>query len=84
LIEAVGVVVPAHDEETLLPVIGFGRTSAIVAGVFLLGRLVTVTLVPEPKGISLEELTETRPGHADMTSAAKTRGATLPRSPVKP
>ena len=35
-------------------------------------------------GISLEELTETRPGHADMTSAAKNQGATLPRSPVKP
>ena len=35
--------------------------SAIVAGVALLGLLVTVTLLPEPKGISLEELTETRP-----------------------
>ena len=68
----------------LLPVIGFGRTSAIVAGVCLLGLLVTVTLLPEPTGISLEELTETRPGHADMTSAAKNQGATLPRSPVKP
>jgi hypothetical protein len=32
-----------------------------VAGVSLAGLLVTVTLRPEPKGISLEELTETRP-----------------------
>jgi hypothetical protein len=55
-----------------------------VAGVCLLGLLITVTLLPEPKGISLEELTETRPGHADMTSAAKNQGATLPRLPVKP
>jgi MFS transporter, PHS family, inorganic phosphate transporter len=42
----------------LLPVIGFARTSAIVAGVCVLGLLVTVTLLPEPKGLSLEELTE--------------------------
>jgi MFS transporter, PHS family, inorganic phosphate transporter len=42
----------------LLPAIGFTRTSAIVAGVSLLGLLVTVTLLPEPKGRSLEELTE--------------------------
>jgi MFS family permease len=43
----------------LLPAIGFTRTSAIVAGVSLLGLLVTVMLLPEPKGLSLEELTET-------------------------
>jgi hypothetical protein len=42
----------------LLPAIGFARTSAIVAGVCVLGLLVTVTLLPEPKGLSLEELTE--------------------------
>jgi len=42
----------------LLPVIGFARTSAIVAGVCVLGLLVTVTLLPEPKGLSLEEPTE--------------------------
>jgi hypothetical protein len=42
----------------LLPAIGFARTSAIVAGVCVLGLLVTVTLLPEPKGLSLDELTE--------------------------
>jgi MFS transporter, PHS family, inorganic phosphate transporter len=68
----------------LLPAIGFSRTSAIVAGVCLLGLLVTVTLLPEPTGISLEELTETRPGHPDMTLPAQSRGAALPGSSVKP
>jgi MFS family permease len=44
----------------LLPSIGLGRTSAIVAGVALLGLLVTLTMLPEPKGTSLEDFTETR------------------------
>ena len=60
------------------------RTSAIVAGVCLLGLLVTVTLLPEPKNISLEELTEPGPGHAPMTRAAPSRRAALPRSPAEP
>ena len=67
----------------LLPAIGFGRTSAIVAGVCLLGLLVTVTLLPEPKGISLEELTEPGSGHAPMTRAAPSRRAALPSSPAE-
>ncbi len=49
----------------LLPAIGFGRTSAIVAGVALAGLLVTVTLLPEPKGLSLEELTDPAWGSSD-------------------
>jgi MFS family permease len=68
----------------LLPAIGFGRTSAIVAGVCLLGLLVTVTLLPEPKGISLEELTEPGPGYAHMTQAAPSRRAALPGSSAEP
>jgi MFS family permease len=49
----------------LLPVIGFSQVSGLVAGVSILGLLVTVTLLPEPRGISLEELTETPfPGSA--------------------
>jgi len=51
----------------LLPVIGFARTSAIVAGVCVLGLLVTVTLLPEPKGRSLEELTQ--PGSGQPASS---------------
>ena len=49
----------------LLPAIGFGKTSAIVAGVAVLGLLATVTLLPEPKGISPEELTETSFGQRE-------------------
>jgi MFS family permease len=44
----------------LLPAIGFSRTSGLVAGVALVGLLVTITLLPEPKGLSLETLTEGR------------------------
>ena len=44
--------------------IGFRQVGAIVAVVSLLGLLVTVTLLPEPKGVSLEELTETGPHRA--------------------
>jgi MFS family permease len=65
----------------LIPAIGFGRTSAIVAGVCVLGLLVTVTLLPEPKGLSLEELTEPR---ADDSSAASSEQGQVPRSPAKP
>lgn len=42
----------------LLPQIGLGRTSAIVAACAVLGAIVTVALLPEPKGVSLEALTE--------------------------
>jgi hypothetical protein len=44
----------------LLPAIGFSKICALVADVSILGLLTTVTLLPEPKGASLEELTETR------------------------
>jgi MFS family permease len=63
----------------LLPAIGFGRTSALVAAVCLLGLLVTVTLLPEPKGLSLEELTEPGPaatmdGRDDVSEPATRAG----------
>lgn len=45
----------------LLPAIGLAHTSGIVAGVAVLGLLVMVAFLPEPKGLSLEELTETGP-----------------------
>jgi predicted membrane-bound spermidine synthase len=41
-----------------LPRIGFADTSAIVGFVALIGAVVTITTLPEPKGQSLEELTE--------------------------
>jgi MFS family permease len=66
----------------LLPVVGFSEVSAIVAGVALLGLLVTVTLLPEPKGISLEELTETRSGRAGVDLPDPGRGPGEPAAPL--
>ena len=42
----------------LLPRIGLGRTSLIVAFVALMGAVVTLLLLPEPKGLSLEEISD--------------------------
>jgi nitrate/nitrite transporter NarK len=55
----IGAFIGTYMLTALLPVIGLGSISALVAAVSVLGLLVTVTLLPEPKGISLEELTET-------------------------
>ena len=54
----------------LLPAVGLGKVSALVAAVSVLGLLVTVTLLPEPKGASLEQLTE-----IDFSDNAVTRAA---------
>jgi uncharacterized membrane protein (Fun14 family) len=40
----------------LLPVIGLGPVSGLVAGVAVAGLVAIVALLPEPKGISLEQL----------------------------
>jgi MFS transporter, PHS family, inorganic phosphate transporter len=65
----------------LLPVIGFSKTSALVAGVSVLGLLVTVGLLPEPKGISLEELTEINlPGSAAAVPSAVDQYTRIPRA----
>jgi hypothetical protein len=44
----------------LLPSIGLGPVSGLVAGVCLAGMIVTAVLLPEPAGVSLEDL-ETGP-----------------------
>jgi MFS transporter, PHS family, inorganic phosphate transporter len=54
----IGAFIGTYALVVLLPAIGLGRTSAIVAGVALLGLLVTLTMLPEPKGTSLEDFTE--------------------------
>jgi MFS family permease len=63
----------------LLPAIGLGRVSAIVAGVSVLGLLATWLLLPEPRGASLEEISEpVFPVSAVALSVAETRGTRPP------
>lgn len=62
----IGAFIGTYALAALLPAIGLGRVSALVAAVSLLGLLVTVAMLPEPKGASLEALTEPAP----VTSAA--------------
>lgn len=70
--------------------IGLGKTSAIVAGVAVLGLLATMTMLPEPKGSSLEEsprarcrLARQRLGWRRSAGQAADAGLTLrwPRPP---
>jgi MFS family permease len=56
----IGAFVGTYVLTWLLPVIGLAETSAIVAGVSLLGLVATAALLPEPKGASLENFTENR------------------------
>jgi hypothetical protein len=52
-----------------------------MAGASLLGLLATVTMLPEPKGASLEEFTEQRvPTRAVALSIAESRGTRPPAS----
>jgi MFS transporter, PHS family, inorganic phosphate transporter len=53
-----GAFIGTYALTALLPEIGLSRTSALVAGISIMGLLATVTLMPEPKRISLEAITE--------------------------
>jgi nitrate/nitrite transporter NarK len=53
-----GAFIGTYALTALLPVAGLRMTSALVAVVSVLGLAVTLALMPEPKHISLEELTE--------------------------
>ncbi len=68
-----GAFIGTYTLTALLPATGFGKTSAIVAGVSILGLLVTVTLLPEPKGVSLEELTEAPAGDVSVPARPPAR-----------
>jgi MFS transporter, PHS family, inorganic phosphate transporter len=74
----IGAFIGTYALTALLPVIGLSRTSAIVAGVSVLGLLVTITLLPEPKGTSLEDFTERVPSSAVTLSVAESRGSRPP------
>ena len=75
----IGAFVGTYALTNLLPAIGLGRTSAIVALICLLGALATLTLLPEPKGQSLETLTEEPlPRSAIALGIAESRGTRPP------
>jgi nitrate/nitrite transporter NarK len=74
----IGAFVGTYALTALLPAIGLAQTSSIVVGVSLLGLLVTVALLPEPKGSSLEELTEQFPSSAVTLGLAESRGTRPP------
>ena len=64
----------------LLPAIGLGETSVIVAVVAVLGAIVTFTTLPEPKGQSLESIAETPrvPSSAAALGIAESRAGRPP------
>ena len=75
----IGAFIGTYALTALLPAIGLSRTSALVAGVAVLGLLATLTLLPEPKGKSLEELTENPfPASAVALGVAESRGTRAP------
>jgi MFS transporter, PHS family, inorganic phosphate transporter len=75
----IGAFIGTYALAALLPVVGLGKTSGLVAGVSVLGLLVTVTLLPEPKGSSLEDFTEDRyPQSAEALPVSESRGIRVP------
>jgi MFS family permease len=54
----IGAFIGTYALTSLLPAVGLARTSGLVAAVALLGLIVTAALLPEPKGVSLEDLAE--------------------------
>ncbi|HKR70801.1 MAG TPA: MFS transporter [Streptosporangiaceae bacterium] len=77
----VGAFIGTYALTALLPAIGLSSTSAIVAAVCILGLLATVTLLPEPKGASLEELSDEQfPSSASALGVAESRGTRPPRA----
>lgn len=77
----IGAFIGTYALSAMLPAVGLGKTSALVAGVSLLGLLVTVALLPEPKGASLEDFTERRyPTSAVALGIAESRSTRPPRA----
>lgn len=76
----VGAFIGTYALTWLLPAIGLGETSFIVAVVAILGAIVTFTTLPEPKGQSLESITETPgvPSSASALGVAESRGMRPP------
>jgi MFS family permease len=76
----IGAFVGTYALTSLLNSTGLGRVSLLVAVVSALGGLVTLRLMPESKGRSLEELSDTRdlPSSAVALGVAESRGTRPP------
>ena len=77
----IGAFVGTYALTSLLPRIGLGDTSGIVGFVALIGAVITITMLPEPKGQSLEALTEEGerlPTSAVALGLAESRGTRPP------
>jgi hypothetical protein len=80
-----GAFIGTYALTALLPAIGLSKVSALVAAVSVLGLLVTVTLLPEPKGASLEQLTESPFPHSAVTLAeSPATRSSPPLTPARP
>jgi hypothetical protein len=69
------------ERQTAQPRIGLADTSAIVGFVAVVGAIITVSTLPEPKGQNLEELTEESgrpPTSAVALGLAESRGTRPP------
>jgi MFS family permease len=75
-----GAFVGTYALTNLLSGIGLGETSLIVSAVALLGAIVTLATLPEPKGQSLEALTEgdAFPPSTTVLGLAQSRGLRPP------
>ena len=75
----IGAFIGTYALTAMLPTVGLAKTSALVAGVSLLGLIVTLALLPEPKGASLEDFTENGyPTSAVALGIAESRGTRAP------
>jgi PHS family inorganic phosphate transporter-like MFS transporter len=77
----IGAFVGTYALTALLPRIGLGSTSALVGGVAAVGAVITITMLPEPKGQSLEEITEEttpQPTSVSVLGLAHSRGVRPP------
>lgn len=76
----IGAFIGTYGLTSLLGSTGLGRVSLLVAGVAALGGVVTLWLMPESKGRSLEELSETEalPSSAVALGIAESRGTRPP------
>jgi MFS transporter, PHS family, inorganic phosphate transporter len=77
----IGAFIGTYALTSLLPRMGLADVSAIVGFIALAGAVVTITMLPEPKGQSLETLTEDtsrQPTSATVLGLAESRGVRTP------